>query len=186
MACFCGCVFELCFSEVLGEAGRGFLLARASAWPALKPRASLCTLPECCRKLLWYLVSLSVSRVNMFWSFLLFTHQHINPASLLFKCYSAIPGDQLLYHSPPSLQHLCHPAWPWLPETAIFESHHDLTTSTHQPFLLCSINSPFKSASYFCFNSKTLNGPMSNTECMSLCTVRLQMCQQLRKMNIDR
>ena len=43
-------------------------------------------------------------------SFLLFTHQRFNPAFLLFRCDQTSPVDQLLHHSPPSLQHLCHPS----------------------------------------------------------------------------
>lgn len=51
-------VCAFCFSEVLGEAGRGLSV--------FKPRTSLCTVPDYCRQLRWYPTALSISRVYVF------------------------------------------------------------------------------------------------------------------------
>lgn len=51
-------VCAFCFSEVLGEAGRGLSV--------FKPRTSLCTVPDYCRQLRWYPTALSISRVYLF------------------------------------------------------------------------------------------------------------------------
>ena len=134
-------VFAVCaVSEVLGEAGCGFVSGRCRSThlqhieynqlkQALKPRPFLCMVPDYCRQLQWHLIALNISWLYVF--------RKPSCVHSPVQCDRTIPENQLLNN--PASHTSATPHNAQLPEQAMILHLHQ--PGSPQPALHLTISS---------------------------------------------